>query len=107
MIEPMKSLLTILALTLVVALSISSSQDSPPRSTSDAEELLREGRALQKDGKYLLAAQIFHSVQSRSVDTNQQAEAIYRYVKWGYPDQTVLKYLRRRQETPYDFFCCC
>jgi hypothetical protein len=27
--------------------------------------------------------------------------------KWEYPDKTVLKYLRRREETPYGFFCCC
>jgi hypothetical protein len=27
--------------------------------------------------------------------------------KWEYPDKTVLKYLRRREETPYSFFCCC
>lgn len=72
-----------LVLASVGAFLISSSQDSTGGSSPDVEKLLRQGRAMQKDGKYLLAAQTFRSIQSSIADSSQQAEAIYRFVSCG------------------------
>jgi len=72
-----------LVLASVGAFLISSSQDSTGGLSPDVEKLLRQGRAMQRDGNYLLAAQTFRSIQSSSADSRQQAEAIYRFVSCG------------------------
>jgi hypothetical protein len=72
-----------LVLTSIGAFLISSSQDSTGGQNPEVEKLLRQGRAMQNDGNYLLAAQIFRSVQSTIADSNQKAEAIFRFVSCG------------------------
>jgi hypothetical protein len=81
---------TALCLCLLTISVVSLSQDSSSNARLDFDKLLRDGRSLQRKGQYLEAAKLFRLVKMHSLDSSQQAEAIFQFVNCGDAKAKVL-----------------